>query len=236
MIRDPELVTASENSPALDDKYQVMFATERIYLFLRYYVLFCQILSNIKEQCDTFPATSTPSDSYYDPKKKGTGNAGKGRLDYSGLVVAFKKLISKRGAFKEFESSGRMIAKEKVALIASLPNLLQRCAESLVSVVKEDALLHIYDYCQYRGSSPSIVRDQCFTMAPDAFFRVQYDQSSLYFSYLPKSVEFPNAPRPEDDEIEEYTESEPAEESMEDEDDPIEETDEDRPSKRLKLR
>jgi paired amphipathic helix protein Sin3a len=236
MIRDSEPVTAAKDAPAIDNKYQILFATERIYVFLRYYVLFCQILGTIKEQCDSFPVTSLPSESYYDPKRKEASNIGKQRLDYSGMVVAFKKLISKRIAFKDFESTGRTIAKEKVALIASLPNLLHRSVESLISVAKEDALLHIYDYCQYRGCSPSLVRDQCFTMAPDAFFRVQYDQESLYFSYLPKSAEFPTAPRAEDDEIEEYTESERADESMEDEDDPIEETDDDRPSKRLKLR
>jgi len=235
MVRDH----GNQNKPVdqhnLNEKHQILFATERIYLFLRYYALLCQILSNVKNHCDTFPPSSVPSSNYHNPKQTNSVGPQKERLNYSGVLASFKKLVSQRITFKEFESFGRLVSKEKVAMIASLPSLLDRCAESLCSVAKEDALLHIYDYCQYRGCRPSLVREQCFTMAPDAFFRVQFDQTTLRFSYLPKTVEFPTAPRPGDNDIEEYTESEPAEESME-EDDPIEEFDEDRPQKRTKLR
>ena len=235
MIRDQGNQTNTVNHPKLDEKYQILFATERIYLFIRYYALLCQILSEVKYQCDTFPPSSVPSDNYHDPKQTNSGGTPKERLNYSGVLASLKKLVSQRIAFKDFESFGRLVSKEKVAVIASLPSLLDRCAEALVSVAKEDALLHIYDYCQYRGCRPNLVREQCFTMAPDAFYRVQFDQATMRFSYLPKIVEFPFAPRPQDNEIEEYTESEPAEESME-EDDPIEEYDDDRLQKRPKLR
>ena len=236
MVRDTDIVSNGRNFPVLDEKYQLLFATERIYLFLRYYSLFCQILAGLKEHCDTFPVSSVPSDNYYDPKQKNTGGPAKDRLDFGGLISSFKKCVSKRTAVKDFENFGRLVAKEKVALIASLPKLLERCAESLVSVAKEDALLHIYDYCQYRGVSPSIVRDQCFTMAPDAFFRVQFDQETLRFSYLPKSEEFPTAPRAQDTDTNDLTESEPADESMEEDEDPIEESEDDRAQKRPRLR
>ena len=236
MIRDHDRAAKSSNGLVLDEKHQLLFATERIYIFLRYYSLLCQILTYIKDHCDTFPVVSVPSSSYHDPKQKNVGGPPKESLDYSGILASLKKLVSKRMTYKDFESFGRLVSKEEVAVIACLPTLVERCAESLVSVTKEDALLHIYDYCQYRGCSPSVVREQCVTMAPDAFFRVQYDGEILRFSYLPKSASFPTAPRPEDNEIDEYTESERAEESMEDDDDPIEEFDDDRPQKRAKLR
>lgn len=235
MIRDSANQTTTASHRKLDEKHQVLFATERIYLFLRYYAVLCQILTEVKDQCDTFPPSSVPSSSYHDPKQTNDAGPPKEHLNYSGVLASLKKLVARRIAFKDFESFGRFVSKEKVAVIASIPNLLERCAESLVSVVKEDALLHIYDYCQYRGSYPSLVREQCFTMAPDAFFRVQFDQTTLRFSYLPKAADFPTAPRPEDEEIDEYTESERAEESMEEED-PIEEDEDDRPNKRAKLR
>lgn len=232
MIRDTGDKADSTGQPCLNEKYQLLFATERIYLFLRYYAQLCQVLAHIKDQCDRFPVSSTASNKYHDPKQKNAVGPPKERLDYSGLLASLKKLISQRIGFKEFESFGRLVSKEKIAKIAVLPALLERCAESLISVAKEDALLHIFDYCQYRGSNPAHVREQCFTMAPDAFFRVQYDKEVLRFSYLPKAEEFPTAPRATDNDVEEYTESEPAEESMEED----EEYEDERPQKRSKVR
>lgn len=237
MVRDRDVKHKVDGDTTLGPKHQLLFATERIYLFVRYFASLCQLLTDINEHCDTFPVSDTPASSYHDPKKQHISNRPAERLDYSGVLASLKKLVSQRMSFKDFEGFGRLVSSEKVAVTAAIPKLLDLCTESLVSVAKEDALLHLYDYCQYRGVDPAIVRDQCFTMAPDAYIRIQYDQSTLYFSYLPKSVEFPRAPRSQDLEIEEFDESERADESMEEDlEDPIQEYQEERPVKRVKLR
>lgn len=185
----------------LGAKYQLLYGTERVYLFMRLYTLLTNLLANVRDHCDTFSTREDPADHYHNPAHKEGKRRRSERLDYSGIVSMLKKLLADECDTKEFESLGLKVSKEKVYVIAALPKLVDRCVESLVSVAKEDVLLHLYDYCQYREVDPSVLRKQCFAMAPDADFRIQFDGESLSFSYLPKSMEFPTAPHHEEDEV-----------------------------------
>lgn len=213
----------------LGAKYQLLYGTERVYLFMRLYVLLTNLLADIRHHCETFPMTQDPADRY---QNRGSKPVKRKLSDFSGVLALLKKLLADECDVKEYESLGRKVSKEKVYVMAALPKLVNRCVESLVSVAKEDVLLHLYDYCQYREVDPSVLRKQCFAMAPDADFRIQFDGKSLSFSHLPKSMEFPTAPpSPPADEIMEYADdAEPmnggrqrSREESEAKDDPIEE-------------
>jgi hypothetical protein len=206
MVREYDVPVVGGGGAKLGAKYQLLYGTERIYIFMRLYTLLTNLLANVREHCETFASGADPADHYHNPAHKEGGKRRRRkseRLDYSGMLSMLKKLLADECDTKEFESLGLKVSKEKVHVMAALPKLADRCVESLVSVAKEDVLLHLYDYCQYREVDPSLVRKQCFAMAPDADFRIQYDGSeSLSFSYLPKSMEFPTAPTETDEVME----------------------------------
>jgi hypothetical protein len=181
-----------------------------------------------------------PASSYYNPVPKETQEAAP-RLDYSGMVSALRKVISKKMDVKDFESLGRKVSEEKVPEMAALPKLIERCTDALLKVAKEDALLHLYDFCQNQEVDPVAVRSRCLGFATDAVYRIQYNTSGelLCFSHLPKNEELLTTPL---DDIQDVADDEmmngKADPMEEDETDPIEEYPESNApaAKRSKLR
>jgi hypothetical protein len=241
MMRDESVAENGGSIGKLDQKYKLLFGTENVYLFLRLYSLLCSALSSIREHCEMFENVEDPASSYYNPVPKETEEAAP-RLDYSSVVSALHKVLSRKMEFKDFESLGRKVSKEKVHQMAALPKLIERCTDALLKVAKEDALLHLYDFCQNQGVDPVAVRTHCLGFATDAVYRIQYNPSDklLCFSYLPKNEELLTTPR---DDIKDVVEDEimngtadPMEEG--EETDPIEEYDESNApaAKRSKLR
>jgi len=198
---------------------------------MRLYLLVCSLLSDIREQCETFETAEDPAKKYYNPTKS-TSDEVEEKLDYSTILSALQKVLSNRMSLKEFEVVGRKVSKDKVHEIAALPKLIERCMEALVEATTEDCLLHLYDYCQYRQVDPVAVRTHCFSVSSEANYRIQYDTTtgSMYFNYLPRGTELLTAPSAESND-----KTDDGDMSL-DEDDPIEDSDDDsRPSKRRKL-
>lgn len=210
MVRDTVLLesssssTSSSSKKVIDDKYEQLFGTESIYLFLRKYLLLCSILKDIREHVDTFGPSGDPSVEYWSPtsrhpaKKDGVH----ARLDYSALFTAALKFFSAGNptddvGSKELERVGRMVCKDKLFLVAALPMLVDRCVQAMVDTAHEDVILSLYDYCQYRQSvDPVSVRTHCFSLAPTAVYRIQYDTvgGAMHFNYLPRNVELAVTP------------------------------------------
>ena len=244
MVKDKATIESrpSPDAPKIDEKYQLLFGNENIYLFLRLYTLLCSLLSDIKGHCEMFPAPEDPAKSYYNPAQTHPKVTSE-RLDYAGVIAALHKVLSKTVDAKDYEALGRKVSKEKVHEMAALPRLVERCAEAMAKIAQEDVLLYLYDYCQFRRVDPVAVRIHCFSMGPNAFYRIQYDakSGSMCFSYLPKNEELLLTPGPDnvasEPEPEEVNGGETGEDQvMEDEDDPIEEYEDEEPAvKRLKL-
>lgn len=227
--------TAKTEGPYLPRPVQILFATRRIYLFLRLHLQLCAMLSDLQRACSNCKSVD-PATTYV----VGPGETQKidhsVRLDYSGMLAALKNVIAKKCDHKTFETLGRKILREHVHVISALPKLVDRCAEALISLAKEDAVLHLYDYCQYRELNPSIVRDHCFSMAPDADFRIQYDGKSTSFSFLPRGVALSTVPRKTENVTFNGSMKGDKRESRESDEDPIEEYEEEHVSKRLKVK
>jgi hypothetical protein len=210
MVRDTVLLESgnlsSTSRKAMDDKYELLFATESIYLFLRKYVLLCSILKDIREHVDTFGPSGDPSLEYWSPTSRHPSKADgvHSRLDYSALFTAALEFFSAGNpsddaGSKELEKVGRMVCKDKLYLVAALPGLVDRCVQAMVDTAQEDVILSLYDYCQYRQSvDPVSVRTHCFSLAPTAVYRIQYDtlEGAMHFNYLPRSVELAVTPPP----------------------------------------
>jgi hypothetical protein len=204
MVRDTVLVDGggpwATNKIVLDDKYEMLFGTENVYLFVRLYLLVCSILQDIREQVQASGSSGDPSLAYKRPAPRppASAEAPRPRLDYATFMTAALKFFSLSSlnddvpAAMELERVGRMVCKEKVYLIAALPALVDRCVQALVATAREDVLLPLYDYCQYRQSvDPVSVRTHCFSIAPSAVYRIQYDTTSgaMHFNYLPRSAD-----------------------------------------------
>lgn len=243
MVRDDSLGENGDAAVKLGDKYKMLFGTESVYLFLRLYLVLCALLTDIHEHCATFDPPEDPTLKYCHLTKEGDNGEAKTpspptaqRLDYSGLLSALKQVLAGKMEAKEYESLGRKISLDKVHQMAALHVLVERCADLLVATAKEDSLLHLYDLCQHQHRvNPLAVRAHCFSVAPEAVYRIQYDPSSesLLFNYLPKGSDLLTAPPAENGK----TDGDGAMDvSMEDEDDPIEDSDDDLPpTKRTKI-
>ena len=234
MERDTNSTTKTQG-PYLPASCQLLFATRRIYLFLRLHLQLCSMLADLRSVLN-ISETVDPASTYV----VGPGETRKidksVRLDYAGMIGALKKVITKKCDHKTFEAFGRKISKEHVHAISALPKLVERCAEALVSLAKEDAFLHLYDYCQYKELNPAIVRDHCFSMAPDADFRVQRDGEYTSFSYLPRGATLPTAPNQEDNGVGRTPTNGEKHEAMELDEDPVEDYhDDEPPNKRVKV-
>lgn len=240
MMRDESVGENGGLIGKLDQKYKLLFGTENVYVFLRLYSLLCSILSSIREHCEMFENVEDPASSYYNPVPKDTEEAAP-RLDYSSVIAALNKVLSKKMDLKDFESLGRKVSKEKVHQMAALPKLIERCTDALLKVGKEDALLHLHDFCQNQGVDPVAVRTRCLGFATDAVYRIQYDPSGelLCFSHLPKNEELLTTPKDDiQDVVEEKVMNGTADPMGEEKSDPIEEYDESNApaAKRSKLR
>jgi hypothetical protein len=204
MVRDTVLVesggASATNKIVLDDKYEMLFGTESVYLFVRLYLLLCSILQDIREHVEAFGTSGDPSLEYRRTISRFPVDAEghRPRFDYSTFLTAALKFFSTSSlnddasAATELERVGRVVCKEKVYLIAALPALVDSCVQALLATTREDVLLPLYDYCQYRQSvDPISVRTHCFSIAPSAVYRIQYDTSSgaMYFNYLPRSTD-----------------------------------------------
>lgn len=185
MVRDESSLDIEGSGVLLDSKFQLLFGTENIYLFLRMYTLVCSVLSDIRDHCLAFPPTADPADTYVTPSRQSKPSAKPSvKLDFTSVLAALMKVLDGKMTARDYETLGRKVSREKVHEIAALPKLIDRCADAMRKMAEEDTLLHLYDYCQYRDRvDPVALRTQCLAVVPDASFRIQYDSSMDTITY-----------------------------------------------------
>lgn len=220
----------------VDEKYMLLFGTESVYVFLRVYLVLCSLLDSIREHCEMFDAPDDPTEKYCKPNKDADKDTPSPKLDYSTILSGLQKVACKNMSLKDFESLGRKVAPAKVHEIASLPEFVDRCVDALVATAREDCLLQLYDYCQYRIVDPVAVRARCLSVSREALYRIQYDTSTgtIYFNFLPRSLDLLIMPvlylERHEDETKEVVPME-----TEDPIDEFEDDDDDPPVKRAKI-
>ena len=203
-----------ENSPRLEPGSRLLFATEKIYIFLRLYLLMITILNNAKDQLtalkDEIQLENTPSKSDSDDAMIVDDNASETKPNrdtdyhgYYGLIRLLKDYILEEDVeFKTFETLCRSITREKVHEVATLPKLVEKCADALLKVVKEDLLLPLFDLCQINDICPISQRSHSLAVSEEACYRIQFkpltisdiEEDEIYFSYLPKESELLTSP------------------------------------------
>jgi hypothetical protein len=219
MVHEESPFEIEESSKQLDSKYQLLFATEQIYVFLRLHSLLCSILADTKAHCDSFPVLKDPVFSYISPKNKQSDKKSSPVFNFSSILGGFRSVVSGEISPRDFEALGRKVAKGMVHQIAALPKLVERCVHALVKVAEEDTLLQLYDFCHFENPDPVLCRRQCLSIVPDAEYRVQLDRSAerIFFGYLPRDQKLQVSLHDgdADEEMEEDTAGETGDEPME---------------------
>jgi hypothetical protein len=237
MVRDESLAASGLSAlPKVSPRFKLMFATEDVYLFMRLYTLVCALLSSGRLADE---ASEPPETSYHTPPRKDPEeDAVSVRVKYADVLSALMKVVTRKMDGKDFETLARKLTKKHVHQFAALPKLLERCAQSLLSLAKEDCILPLYDYCKYGNADPVSLRARCLAVTAEVSFRIQMDSESgaVYFNYLPKSTELLTSPAQENDDLEKSEAQDAADVSMEMESSNQEVEDSDnRPNKRLRV-
>lgn len=203
MVRDISSMDVDNGGARLDERHQILFATETTYVFVRLYSLLCSVLKKSRECHQASGPQQDPKLSYANLTDESSICQ---KLDFSAVITMTKAVVSRKAEITELESLGRRICKDDVHLVACLPKLVERCADALLKVSEEDTLLHLYDFCQYRSPDVAALRARCLTAVPDATYRIQYatDNSTLLFGHQ-EIGPFPTRPPPDDDFVDEDT-------------------------------
>lgn len=200
----------------LNKKFELMFATESVYVFMRLYCLLVSLLTDTREYLKASGQSADPVDSYFIPPpiREERNAAPQPTADFPGVISMLGKVVAREVETKEFESYCRRVSKVKVHQMAVLPKLIDKCTDALLNVVKEDALLSLFDYCLHREMDPVQLRSLCLSVTPEASYRIQYETSKahIFFSYLPEGETLLTVPQEED--------------SMQEDEEPVEEEDE----------
>ena len=139
----------------MNKKFELMFATESVYVFMRLYCLLVSLLTDIREHVKALGPSADPADSYFIPKpiqdeKNERRKAPPPKADFSGVVSMLGSVLAWKVDAKEYETYCRRVCRTKVHQMVALPKLVDKCADALLNVVKEDALLPLFDYCLHR--------------------------------------------------------------------------------------
>lgn len=190
----------------IDKNYHLVFGTEKIYLFVRLYCLLVSLLCDARDNLVQEERNSVEngrndslvwSSRNVEEISNDLGKRKRLYRGYRGLVAALKDYINGDIDSKVFETCCRSLAADKVYLLAAIPRLVEKCAEALVKVAREDVLLALYDFSQLKHMDPLLLRSQCFSVTSDATYRIQYQPSdgSIFFSYLSVDNDLLTAPK-----------------------------------------
>lgn len=168
---------------------QLIFGTEKLYLFMRMYCALLGVLDSIRN--DIFQLSGQ------------IGMNGKANKSYAEFISVVKQYTIEKTTFKSYELQCRSILKMKPYEMASVPRLLEKCSDLLVKVAKEDKVLSLYDFYQLKHMNPCLQRTQSLEVTSDAVYRIQYEgtEGKVHFSYMPKKREMHMMPQADDDTI-----------------------------------
>jgi len=150
---------------------RLVFGTEKVYIFMRLYCALIALFDSTRERME--------------PK------------NYNGFVDALKGYINEDIQFKAYELRCRAATKEKCHELSAVPRLIEKCADALVKVAKEDKLLGLFDFYQLKHRDPVLQRTQSLNLSDEAAYRIQYEPSDgrVRFSYLARDKDMLTSPR-----------------------------------------
>lgn len=148
---------SDDGEKTLEESCHLLFGTEKIFIFMRLYCALVSLLQSGKDHLEKVSNSSdnqngdgsTPMEIDSDETRQIHDSKQKTPLFLS-LISNLKEYINEDIEFKSYEMSCRTMCKEHVHELAALPRLVEKCADALVKVAREDVLLSLYDYSQIK--------------------------------------------------------------------------------------
>lgn len=194
----------------LDSNFTLLFGTQTSYTFLRLYSLLViildganEILHLLKEDTDNMEVDSSSdgSTSQKDGTKarKGTDN----KNGYSKVTSSLKKTLSDDMTRLDFERVCRNATAPEFTWcseMAVLPKLVEKCADLICKLGKDDTIFKLHDYSLMKEDDPVKIRSHCLATAENACFRTQIDRAGgwVCFSYVEPEQELLAVPEFDD--------------------------------------
>jgi len=192
--------------------YKTMFVTEKCYLFLRLYGLLIRVLNMARweilepkrERGRPKCGVATMRNAYQRPSFLPSSSEGDRPMEilspfvftgYHGLISALQNYIKEDLATKQYETICRTLHPGKTHVFAALPRLLEKTAESMVKMAKEDVCLVLHDLSILKNMDLKGLREDSLNVANDASYRVEYDGESIFFGYLGRDTEMLLSPK-----------------------------------------
>ena len=196
--------------------FKLVFGNENIYVCLRVYTHLVGTLQKAQRVIGAgggktmAPAVSTrvypPGYTGTPPKVVNSEDGSKEDMPkyqgYSGLLAALKDNSSGDLSYANYEMWCRDLSRVIVAELAVIPSLLDRIAEALVKIAKEDSLPRLYGLAKGKKMDDAVlIRTQSLELVSDASYRIQYRTSDGYdsFTYIPPGVDLLTSPASDDD-------------------------------------
>merc|ERR1711971_1419638 len=109
---------------------------------------------------------------------------------FSAVLSSLKLLIQGKIDAKDFEAKCRKMVENDVYNFVAIPLLVERCAEALVKVAKEELLENLYHCSQLKLKDINQLRNLSLDMSHEAIYRLQIQSSAsqVFFSFLPVDV------------------------------------------------
>ena len=127
-----DMGTSSVNaSQLMQDDIQVLYGTEKIYIFVRLYILLVTMLYQAKDIIEDIT-----------DRKNST--------DQPDVMSSLQDLIQGKVEAKDFEAECRKHVDTYAYNFVAIPPLVESCAEALVKVAKEDYLESLYHFSQLK--------------------------------------------------------------------------------------
>ena len=169
----------ADTSKLMSDDLQVLFGTEAIYIFVRRYILLVTMLYQAKGILEKKSADADKMDE------------GEDKSASSLIMASLQELVRGKIEAKDFEVECRKHVESEVYNFVAIPPLLEKCAEALVEVAKEDCLENLYHCSQLKLKDLNQLRSLSLEVTEDAVYRLQIQSSAsqVFFSYLPTEVE-----------------------------------------------
>lgn len=204
-------ISSKDRGASLDPKFSLLFGNNHAYTFFRVYCFLVEILADCKKRFELDEVSGTQSDKPAGRNRVWpvTTEAKRG-AHYATMISSLQKVLCSGATALDFERVCRTTSMDRVAQRAILPKLVEKCADVLCKLAKDQTIFTLHDYTLSKENDPVKLRSLCLQVSENACYRIQYDKISgwMYFSFLDQDQPLLEVPEFDDDDEEEEIDEE----------------------------
>ena len=202
-------ISSKNCGASLDPKFALIFGNHHAFTFFRVYCLLVEILADSKNRFELGEASGTQPDKPAGLNRSWPFSAeAKRDTHYATMISSLQKVLSDGASALDFERVCRTASMDRVAQRAILPKLIEKCADVLCKLAKDQTIFTLHDYALAKEKDPVKLRSLSLSVSENACYRIQYDRVSgwMYFSFLDQDQPLLEVPEFDDDDEDEIDE------------------------------